>query len=170
MTIKLIGAFLVFAGCGGFGFAMAASHRREETALRQYLMALEFMECDLSCRLTPLPQLCRTTANTVSGCVHTLFLRLAEELEAQVAPDASSCVRAAVAATPGLPDTLGEQFLELGTSLGRFDLAGHLKGLQCAAARAKLSLDSLSENRDSRLRSYQTLGLCAGAALAILFL
>lgn len=170
MTIKLIGAFLVFAGCGGFGFAMAAAHRREETALRQYLIALEFMECDLSCRLTPLPQLCRAAAGAVTGCVHTLLVRLAEELEAQVAPDAASCVRAAIVETPGLPDTLAEQFTELGASLGRFDLPGQLKGLRSAAARAKLSLDTLSENREGRLRSYQTLGLCAGAALAILFL
>lgn len=170
MTFKLIGAVLVFAGCGGFGFARAASHRREEDALRQFLIALEFMECDLSCRLTPLPQLCRNAGNVTGGCVRAFFHLLAEELEAQVAPDAASCVRAAVAATPGLPETLAAQLSELGATLGRFDLPGQLKGLRAASARAKLALDALSENRDSRLRSYQTLGLCAGAALAILFL
>lgn len=170
MNIKLIGAVLVFAGCGGFGFAMAASHRREETALRQYLIALDFMECDLSCRLTPLPQLCRSAGNVTTGCVHTFLHRLAEELEAQVAPDAASCVRAAVAATPGLPDGLAAQLSELGATLGRFDLPGQIRGLRAASVRAKLALEALSENRDSRLRSYQTLGLCAGAALAILFL
>ena len=30
-------------------------------------------------------------------------------------------------------------------------------------------LESLGKNGEERLRSYQTLGLCAGAALAILF-
>ena len=29
-------------------------------------------------------------------------------------------------------------------------------------------LEQMAEGRDTRLRSYQTLGLCAGAALAIL--
>ena len=71
MTIKLMGAILVFTGCGGFGFAMASAHRREEQALGQLMLALEFMECDLSCRLTPLPQLCYSAANTASGQVHT---------------------------------------------------------------------------------------------------
>ena len=32
------------------------------------------------------------------------------------------------------------------------------------------ALSRLETNRENRLRSYQTLGLCAGAALAILFL
>lgn len=170
MTIKLLGAILVFTGCGGCGFAMAASHRREENALRQYLIALEFMECDLSCRLTPLPELCANAARVTTGCVQALLQNLAQELESQVSPDAECCMRAAIAATSGLPDRLAELLTELGASLGRFDLPGQLKGLASAQSQGKLALDALMENRDNRLRSYQTLGLCAGAALAILFL
>lgn len=170
MTIKLIGAFLVFAGCGGFGFTMAAAHRREEAMLHQYISALEFMECDLSYRLSPLPQLCRAASNSITGPIHTLFRCLAEELEAQVAPDVSICVKAAISGVPGLSHSLAEQFAELGGTLGRFDLPGQLKGIHAAIDRARLSLESLAENRAGRLRSYQTLGLCAGAALAILFL
>lgn len=170
MTIKLFGAFLVFAGCGGFGFLMASSHRREEHTLRQYLMALEYMECELGFRLTPLPQLCRAAANAVSGSVHTLLLRLADELDAQIFPDVSLCMAAAIAATPELSTNMREMLTELGTTLGRFDLPGQLKGLGSAALRAQNALSALEHNREGRLRSYQTLGLCAGAALAILFL
>ena len=53
-------------------------------------------------------------------------------------------------------------------SLGRFDLEGQLKGLNLARNVCRRDLEELSVNRDVRLRSYQTLGLCAGAALAIL--
>lgn len=170
MTIKLIGAFLVLTGCGGFGFSMAASHRREERAFRQYISALEFMECELSCRLSPLPQLCRGAGEAGDGCVAQFFQTLALELENQVAPDAPCCVRAALGKTPGMPRNLKDHLTELGRTLGRFDLPGQLRDLRCAAARANAHLQSLTENRDRRLRSYQTLGLCAGAALAILFL
>lgn len=170
MTIKLIGAVLVCTGCGGFGFAMAAAHRREERALGQLLLALEYMESDLSCRMTPLPQLCRTAANAVTGPVHTFFLCLAQELEAQVAPDAACCARAALEWVPGLSRELNAQLTELGSTLGRFDLPGQLRGLTGAQNRCRLALEELRANRDNRLRSYQTLGLCAGAALAILFL
>ena len=170
MTVKLIGAVLVFTGCGGFGFSMAAAHRREEQALRQLLAALEYMECDLSCRLTPLPQLCRAASNAVTGPVHTFLLRLEEELNAQTAPDAACCVQTVTAQLPGLPPRLSAHLLELGTCLGRFDLPGQLRGLRSAQQRCHMTLEELRINRDVRLRSYQTLGLCAGAALAILFL
>lgn len=170
MTLKLIGAVLVVAGCGGCGFAMAASYRREEAALGQYLKALELMEWELSCRLTPLPVLCRCTAESVKGPVSELLLALAQELERQVYPDVNECLCFAMASLPGLPAVLRTHARDLGDTLGRFDLPGQLKGLQSAAGRAKKSLTELEENRTGRLRSYQTLGLCAGAALAILFL
>ena len=170
MTIKLMGAILVFTGCGGFGFAMAAAHRREEQTLNQLLMALEFMESDLSCRLTPLPQLCAGAAGTVTGQVHTVLLRLSEELEARTAPDVQSCIRTVAEQMPGLSPSMEHQLMELGSSLGRFDLPGQLRGLRSAQNRCRLAIEELSRNRDNRIRSYQTLGLCAGAALAILFL
>ena len=57
----------------------------------------------------------------------------------------------------------------MGSSLGRFDLEGQLQGLESVRIYCREQLDELSKDRDVRLRSYQTLGLCAGAALAILF-
>ena len=58
----------------------------------------------------------------------------------------------------------------LGASLGRFDLQGQLQGIESVRAQCRKDLAELEDNRDQRLRSYQTLGLCAGCALAILFL
>ena len=170
MTLKLLGAVFVITGAGGFGFAMASAYRRTEQAFRQYLIALDYLECDLSFRLTPLPQLCRSAANAANGPVRALFLQLEQELECQIYPDVRSCTRAAIALTPCIPKELAEQFSDLGTTLGEFDLPGQLKGIRAAQERAHSYLNTLSSNRSGRLRSYQTLGLCAGAALAILFL
>lgn len=59
---------------------------------------------------------------------------------------------------------------ELGRNLGRFDLTGQLSSLRALRAGCEDSLKQLTDNRDNRLRSYQTLGLCTGAALAVLLL
>ena len=59
---------------------------------------------------------------------------------------------------------------ELGTSLGQFHLNGQLAGLRTMKAHSEYILEELSRNRDNRLRSYQTLGICTGAALAILLI
>ena len=170
MNVKLIGAVLIIAACGGVGFSMAASHRREESALRQLVAALDYMGCELQYHLLPLPELCRRAAGACTGPVRSVLESLAAELDSQIAPDAAACMTAALAKTPKLPHRLRKNLAELGTSLGRFDLPGQLKGLEAARISCRRDLEELSRDRDVRLRSYQTLGLCAGCALAILFL
>lgn len=170
MNLKIIGAILIFAGCGGFGFHLAAGHRREESALRQLIAALDFMECELQYRLTPLPELCRQAAANGTGAVCAVFSALASELDAQISPDISICMTGALLHSKPLPRLTNEAMVSLGKSLGRFDLEGQLKGLEAVRQDCRRKLEKLGENRDVRLRSYQTLGLCAGAALAILLL
>ena len=53
-------------------------------------------------------------------------------------------------------------------TIGKFNVNGQIKGFSSVNEACKQHLHRLSEGRDTRLRSYQTLGLCAGAALAIL--
>ena len=167
MTTKLLGAILVFLGCSGVGFMMVALHRREEGVLRQMITALEFMECELQYRLTPLPQLCRKTADNSDGYIQKVMLALADELEHQIAPDVSTCMHAALQRTPKLPQLLRENFIQLGELLGHFDLPGQMRGIEMVRCLVGQDLDSLCENKDARLRCYQTLGLCAGSALVI---
>ena len=166
---KWIGAVMILGACGGFGFSMALRHKKEEWELRQLLTALDFMECELQYRLTPLPELCRAAARQVNGSIRQVFIRLAEELERQISPDVHSCMDAVLAECEDLPQRTGSILAQLGRSFGRFDLQGQINGLESARETCRRVLNDLSVNRDTRLRSYQTLGLCAGAALVILF-
>ena len=97
------------------------------------------------------------------------LLTLAQELESQISPDVNACVHGMLCKVE-LPKPVQEAFCQLGTSLGRFDLDGQLKGLGQVQDFCRRELENLSLHREERLRSYQTLGLCAGAALAILFI
>lgn len=170
MSFKLIGALLVIVGCGGFGFLVAAAHRREERTLRQLIAALDYMECELHYRLPPLPELCCQVAAESNGVVKSVFALLAEELENQISPDVDSCMNAALCKVRDIPQKTYDALELLGHSLGRFDIEGQLMGLEAVRQSCRQKVDELSQNRDIRLRSYQTLGLCAGAAIAILFI
>lgn len=170
MSYKWIGAVLIIVSCGGFGFSIAAMQLREERSLRQLISALDYMECELQYRLTPLPDLCRETGSEASGCIREVFLTLARELESQVAPDVFSCMSAALSGMQHIPSSTLDALTQLGQTLGRFDLPGQLKGLESVRSACRLRLSELTANKEPRLRSYQTLGLCAGTALAILFL
>ena len=170
MTVKTFGAILVFLGCSSVGFMMVAAHKREEAALRQLLTALDFMECELQYRLSPLPQLCRCTCEHSDGYIRKVLGALALELENQIAPDAKTCMDAVLIKSSNLPRFLRTNLEQLGRSLGRFDLNGQLQGIEASRHMAQQDLEVLCENKDARLRCYQTLGLCAGFALVVLFL
>lgn len=169
MTYKWMGAILIIVSCGGFGFSLAAGYKREEYRLRQMIRALQFMESELQYHLTPLPELCRQAGMEANGAVREVFLNLAQELDRQASPDACSCVRFAIRKSRDLSSKQRKLFIQLGQTLGRFDLPGQLQGLKAVRNDCKAEVKLLMQNRDVRLRSYQTLGLCAGAALAILF-
>lgn len=170
MSYKWIGAMLVVAGCGGFGFSMAAAHRKEVGLLRQLHRGLIYMQSELKYRLTPLPELCRQTGREMGGVLRQVFFELARELDSRTLPDPGDCMAAAMKKSrEALPGSLRRLLTRLGRSLGRFDLNGQLRGLEALTAACEEELALLNQNKDIRLRNYQTLGLCAGAALAILF-
>lgn len=164
-----MGAVLIISACGLFGFSTAASFRKEERALQQLIGALDLMQCELQYRLTPLPDLCRQAGFEQTGCIGSMLINLARELESQISPDVESCMNAALYTSGTLPKRVEKAFRIMGTSFGRFDIEGQVKGLEAVRSFCRGELEAMSVNRDSRLRSYQTLGLCAGAALAILF-
>lgn len=170
MIAKWIGAALVVAGCGRVGFSMASAHRKEEHALRQLIAVLDFMQCELQFRRTPLPELCRQAGSECRGIVGQVMMQLSRELESQISPDAESCMRAALSLCRELPARAGQALQILGASLGRFDMEGQVSGLEAARSYCRRELEALGLNRETRLRSYQTLGLCAGAGIAILFI
>lgn len=170
MIIKIFGAICIVAACGGMGCSMAATHRREEAELRRLIGVLNYMGCELQYRLTPLPELCQKAATQTKGAVGQVMQELTQALNAQISPDASCCMQSVVSKSKKLPEGLRKNLLMLGTSLGRFDLQGQLNGLDGVRVQCCSDLDALEQNRDFRLRSYLTLSLCAGFALAILFL
>ena len=136
----------------------------------QLVSALDDMQCELQYRLTPLPDLCRNAGVHSKGDIQKFFLQLAEELEYQLSSDVSVCVNTVLAKTAPFPIKTRKNILLLGDSLGRFDLEGQLNGLDAVRNQCREDIRELNEDKAVRLRSYKTLGLCAGAALVILFI
>ena len=170
MYLKILGACLVVLGCGGVGFGIANGCRQEEKALRQLLSSLDYMQCELQYRLTPLPELCRKVSAASEGLMRPVFLGLAVALEDRITPDVERCMDLALGQVCQMPKLAVQVLSQLGRSLGRFDLEGQLRGLEAAREEARGKLEALEKDRAVRMRTYQTLGLCAGAALAILLI
>ena len=170
MYIKLIGGILIVAGCGGYGLLLAHNYRKEVSALHQLAEVMQYMMCELEYRMTPLPDLCRFGAGHTTGALSSFFLRLAGKLDEQLTPEVTSCVESALLETNGLSGYASAQLRNMGQTLGRFDLEGQVISLRQCKESCLAQLESLEHQQSQRLRSYQTLGFCAGAALAILLL
>lgn len=168
MSFKIIGVILVIAGFAGFGFVVVGSSRYYTSLLRQLIRALNTMECELQYRMTPLPELCIITADVCTGKLRAVFLGLSEKLKAYTAANASQCMLETVTNLSTIPKSIERILLILGDSLGRFDLEGQLKGISFVRSTCEDLLKSSILDQNVRLHSYQTLAICAGAALAIL--
>lgn len=170
MNLKFLGSMLIIIGCGMFGILISGFYRREIRILSELIRILDFMQCELQYRLTPLPELCRQAAAESSNALRSFFLLLTYELENQIRPNVSSCVKAALQKAKGLPEKVDTILSRFGNGCGRFDVEGQIMALEEIRASSRQTLDKLRAEKEPRLRSYQTLGLCAGAAIAILFI
>ena len=168
MTVKISGAIFVILACSSFGFSLAAAYLKEVRALRSLIKAVNYMKSELQYRYTALPELCAHAAQATDGCIRKFFLLLVAELESQICPNTEQCVLNVLARQQDLPSHAKEIIVELGKTLGAFGLSGQLEGLLQVHVACEERLANLTKHQDIRVRSYQTLGVCAGAALAIL--
>lgn len=168
--IKFVGGVLITVSCGALGFHIAGAYHLERQLLEQWIAALDFMQCELQYRMTPLPEICRQAASNGKGKIRMLFACLADELDRQLLPDVHGCVENALKANSDLPRSLCDAVEELGNTLGRFDTDGQIRQLEAARQSSRKRLERLEKGALERIRAYQTLGICGGAAIAILLI
>jgi stage III sporulation protein AB len=170
MDMKWIGALLVLSGCSGIGLYMAGQYRKELNSLKKLISALDYMSSELQYRLTPLPDLCILVSKECSGKLKLFFSGLAEELDSQIKPDMMTCVRSVIHRVGSLTQVTKNMLLKLGTTLGRFDLHGQIQAIESVRTASRNALNKMESEKSVRIRSYQTLGVCAGAALVIILI
>lgn len=168
MRLKLVGALLVIISCGGFGFAIGFAHRRQDRLLRQLAELIQKIQWELEYRMTPLPELCKMASEEAEGLLKNVFSDLRRELMWKTSSDVSACMASVLHRNPNLPPKPKRLLRHLGQILGRYDLQGQLRGLASVLEEARNMLSQPEKERNQRIRSYQTLGLCAGAALVII--
>ena len=166
--IRILGAAAVITGCGGFGISLAAAARKECTMLRILIRAIQEMQWELKYRMTELPELFRLAGESGSGVIREIFLEMAEKLNRREVMDVSAAFLSEVNRIE-LPRKVRRNLKQLAQSLGRYDLEGQLQGLETVRQQCRSDLTELESEGKEQMRCYQTLTVCAGAALAIIF-
>lgn len=170
MIIRIIGAILIIGTCSAFGFKMSANYKLQQRQMEQLIQAFLFVSCEMSYRLTPLSQQFYQCCSLTTGAVQSFFRQASKELSDQINPDAVCCIHIALEKTTGLTPAAIKALKQFGSTLGEFDLDGQLKSLEQTLTLCKQTLAQLNAEQTVCTRNYQTLGICTGAALAILFI
>lgn len=168
MPSKYLGASLVILGCTGFGTLRVAFLKKQEHSFLTLIQVILYMQRDLQCRLTPLPDLCRQIGKKTAGPIGSLFLTLALEMDRNSAPDVSGCMRDAVRREKDLPMALRPHLFTLAQCLGQYDPQTQLMGLQTICGHCQDDLEVIRKGSEPIRRNSRTVGICAGIALVVL--
>ena len=94
--LKIGGAILVIVGCSGFGILLSYHTKNETHALKYLISALDFIDCELSFRLTPLSQAFLRASEISVGCIQSFLISAAQEMEHCSQTDAAHCIGTAL--------------------------------------------------------------------------
>ena len=166
--LKIIGVILTVLSCGILGFQISATYIYEVSLFRKLIRVLGLMENMLLYQCTPLPELCRFAANESSGKLRQLCEKFASSLDMQISPNVSECMENVLSDTEGLSKKFAGIVKDLGMTLGKFDVDGQVNGIRSVRNNCESILKELETDQSMRIRSIKTIGICAGAAIAIL--
>lgn len=167
---RLLGAALVAFGCAWIGFQAADGLRRQLRALRDMAGALAFLERELELGSPPLPQLMERAEAHSSGPARLLFEGCRRGLDHLDEEDMGTLWRRLVSERRELGEEGQEALSPLGDLLGRYDSRAQRESISGVRRRLEELADRGEEERLSRGRVYQVMGLSGGAFLVILLL
>lgn len=169
MMVRLIGAAMTLFSGALYAVTVTKEHRQKEGNLEELQMILEHFIWELQTNLSPLSICCRESASSGRGQIAMIFMDLATYLEESCAPTPADCMVKALA-EQNLPSILHTRLLQLADNLGRYDLSGQIGGIRAIQELCRRDLQALAKERTKTVKSCQALGLCTGAAIAILLL
>ena len=169
--MKLVGAILIITSAAWVGFRTAYAVQAEVRRLHQLHGALEVMHCEISYKLTPVPELCELVSRTLSGVLSDFFIAVSKRLGMQEEISTRAAFDSVLAGCHGRISPEMTSLLEqLGDILGVYDTQEQLQALQALLEQLRHSLEQLQEGKAARCRSYQVMGVCAGCALVIILI
>lgn len=170
--MKLAGILIIVLSAGSVGFRIAAALRRRCSLLRQLLSSLQILKNEITFCGTPLPQAFALMAVSSQGGPERLFSSVARQMERRRWLTLSGAMEQALSEEEelGRDTALRDVFMRLAAGLGKYDRDHQLQTMEMAAADLQRLLQEAEREQNLRSRTYRTLGICAGLAMAILLI
>lgn len=170
MNIRIFGAIMIIVGCSAYGFILVSAYRRELKALSQFLEFLDRMECELLYKGSSLPVLLECLSINRKGMIYDFLKTLTAELNAQIQPHVNACVSAALQKHQTIPPQTKQMLIKFGQTLGQYAQEGQILEIRALKQELRQQIAKLEAEKDTKTKTYQTLSICAGAAIAVIFM
>lgn len=164
--LKLLGGALIVAAAGWTGGAPVLRLRRQMKVLEELDGALVMMRAELTSHLTPLPDLFKKLELSGSGICAALFGAISADMLSKPEATPLQLMRTHLPMLQ-LEPRENAFLLELANALGSYDLESQQRMLDATQARLQQALVRCGKRIESVGRSWSTLGVCTGLALAI---
>ena len=153
------------------GFGAAGELKARVRDLEMLAVSLEFMERELKACIPPLSQLLQRTSQVTAGDVKSFYLLCVSGMDRQKEqPFSQLWCKAAEAALLHMNAQDLQILCDVGTVLGRYDVASQCSALAEARGRLTGALKDARGQKNNLGRVYSTLGVTAGALLSIILL
>ena len=168
--LKTIGMILILTASGTVGLGLARTVRRQQTQTVALIDALLRLRHELQYRLTPLPDAFAVLGGMPNREVAAFFSGMSERLQSSRTCTVGYACRKAMERTSGLQLTAGTHsaLLALFDALDREDLEGNLQVLELALERLRAEARMIQSGSRARCRTYISLAVCTGLAIAVI--
>lgn len=170
--MKIVGILFVMLSSLSVGLRYAHMVQQRCTTIGQIILALRLLKSELSTHGTPLPEAFGLLAAATFGSAAAYFSSAAKEMNRNrwISPKESLQMAEAHLKEFTIKDPAIQILRDLSSGIGKFDMDSQLNALENAISRFELLRHSAEQERSVRCRTYRTLGLCTGIALAILLI
>lgn len=166
--MKYLGILFIVCSTTYMGFHLANGFRIRRKQLMQFLRCLPIIRNEIAFCGTPIPKIFRLISEHTEGEVHEVFGNVSNKMEKNKTMTPAEAMEETLTARKYT--CLVPRLLELADKLGNYDLEAQITGIDQVRSQAELQMAELEQERAQKGKVYESLGICAGLALAILLI
>lgn len=169
--IRWLGAVMILCASSAVGIRMAGEVRKSLKLYQSLIAGLRQMESEIAYRSLPLGELLASQSEQFPPPLKEVFADASRRIGLSPGvPFGIHMRRAVQTVSDRLPSAMAEILCDLSDQMGREDPAAQTAALEAAADRANRELEEIRRGKKERCRNYETIGVCAGLALAVILI
>jgi len=171
--VTIIGCILIIGACSYIGFFLGRQYNARFEQIKKLRSSLKMLETEISYSMNPLPEALFKVGSRILGPVGKLYEHTAELLGKNAGLPMEQVWRAGLdrlAEESSLKKEELDVLDDFGLGLGGSDREEQLKNLHLAQEHLRIIESSAERDRNKYERMYKTLGILAGAALALVLI